>query len=70
LEKDIWICWVPKYEACVSGGLRLIPEKALRDAPRLDYERMIADGMFEGEQPNFESIVRRLEALEKEINAT
>jgi Nucleotidyl transferase AbiEii toxin, Type IV TA system len=57
-----------KYEACVSGGLRLIPEKALREALRLDYEKMIADGMFEGDPPSFESIVRRLEALEKEIN--
>jgi len=48
----------------------LIPEKALREALRLDHEKMIADGMFEGEPPSFESIVRRLEALEKEINAT
>jgi hypothetical protein len=59
-----------KYEACASGGLRLIPEKALREALRLDYEKMIADGMFEGDPPSFESIVRRLEALEKEINTT
>jgi hypothetical protein len=57
-----------KYEACLSGGLRLIPEKALREALRLDYEKMIADGMFEGEPPSFESIISRLGALEKEIN--
>jgi hypothetical protein len=59
-----------KYEACVSGGLRLIPETALREALRLDYEKMIADGMFEADPPSFESIVRRLEVLEKEINTT
>jgi hypothetical protein len=59
-----------KYEACLSGGLCLIPEKALREALRLDYEKMIADGMFEGAPPSFGSIVRRLEALEKEINMT
>jgi hypothetical protein len=57
------------YEACLSGGLCLIPGKALRDALRGDYEKMIADGMFEDEPPRFESIVMRLEALEKEINA-
>ncbi len=57
------------YKACLSGGLRLIPGKALQDALRLDYEKMIADGMFEGEPPSFESIVRRLKALEIEINA-
>jgi hypothetical protein len=57
-----------KYEACLSGGLRLIPEEELRDALQLDYEKMIANGMFEGEPPSFESIVGRLKALEKEIN--
>jgi hypothetical protein len=56
------------YEACLSGGLRLIPGKALQDALRLDYEKMIADGMFEGEPSGFESIVGRLKTLEKEIN--
>lgn len=57
------------FEACLSGGLRLIPGKALQDALQLDYEKMIADGMFEGEPPSFEFIVRRLKALEGEINA-
>jgi hypothetical protein len=57
------------YEACLLGGLRLIPGKALQDALRLDYEKMIADGMFEGEPPSFESIVNRLRVLEKDMNA-
>ena len=56
------------YEACLSGGLRLIPKKPLLDALKVDYEKMIADGMFEGEPPSFESVVERLKALEKEIN--
>jgi hypothetical protein len=30
---------------------------------------MIGDGMFDGEPPSFASIVARLQALEKEINA-
>jgi hypothetical protein len=59
-----------KYEACLSGGLRLIPSTPLLQALRTDYEKMIANGMFEGEPPNFESIVSRLQALEKQINAT
>jgi hypothetical protein len=57
-----------KYEACLSGGLRLIPKKPLLDALKVDYEKMVADGMFEGEPPSFESVVGRLKALEKEIN--
>jgi hypothetical protein len=56
------------YEACVSGGLRLIPDGALRDALHLDYDKMIADGMFESEPLSFDSIITRLDKLEKEIN--
>jgi hypothetical protein len=57
------------YEACLSGGLRLIPEPPLLDALRSDYQKMIADGMFDGEPPTFDSIVARLQKLAKEINA-
>ncbi len=57
------------YEACLSGGLRLIPEAALLRTLRIDYEKMIADGMFEGEPPTFDWIITRLDKLAKEINA-
>jgi hypothetical protein len=56
------------YEACLAGNLRLIPDAPLLQALRADYEKMIADGMFDSEPPTFDSIVIRLEALEKEIN--
>jgi hypothetical protein len=36
---------------------------------RTDFEKMIAEGMFEGAQPGFESVMERLAALECEINA-
>jgi hypothetical protein len=58
-----------KYDACLSGGLRLIPGTPLLQSLAADYEKMIADGMFEGEPPTFESIVKRLQSLEKTINA-
>jgi hypothetical protein len=57
------------YEACLSGGLRLIPEAPLLQALSSDYEKMIADGMFDGEPPTFGSIIARLGELAKEINA-
>ncbi len=57
------------YEACLSGSFRLIPGMALLETLRIDYEKMIADGMFEGDPPSFDSIVARLEKLEKQINA-
>jgi hypothetical protein len=57
------------YDACLSGGLRLIPGTRLLQALGADYEKMIADGMFEGEPPSFEKILVRLKKLEQEINS-
>ena len=56
------------YDACLSGGLRFIPRTPLLQSLAADYEKMIADGMFEGDPPFFDSIVARLENLEKQIN--
>jgi len=57
-----------KYDACLSGGLRLLPGTLLLEALRADCEKMLANGMFEGEPPTFDSIIARLEKLEKQIN--
>jgi hypothetical protein len=57
------------YEASLLGGLRLIPTTRLLQALRIDYEKMIADGMFDGEPPTFDWIITRLDKLAKEINA-
>ncbi len=46
----------------------MIPSDALLRALRADYEKMIANGMFDGEPPSFDSIIARLEKLEKQIN--
>jgi hypothetical protein len=58
------------YEACLSGGLRLIPATPLLQALRVDYHKMIADGMFDGEPPTFDWIIARLDKLAKEIKAS
>ena len=52
----------------MSGGLRLIPEAALLDALKQDYQAMLSAQMFYGEALPFDRIVERLTALEKEIN--
>jgi len=58
-----------KYEACLMGGLQLVPKTALLEALATDYAKMIAAGMFDGEPPRFESIISRLKHLQEEINA-
>lgn len=56
------------YDLCLTGGMRLIPERALLDALREDYQAMLAAQMFYGDTLPFERIVERLAALEQEIN--
>lgn len=57
-----------RYDLCLSGGLRLIPEAALLNALRQDYQAMQGAQMFYGDTLSFERIVERLSALEQEIN--
>jgi hypothetical protein len=59
-----------KYETCLWGGLRLIPSAPLLQTLGADYEKMIADGMFEGEPSSFDSIIARLKELAERINVT
>ena len=56
------------YDACHSGGLRLLPDQRPLDAVGGDLRAMIDAGMFYGERPSFDKIVERLRALEREIN--
>lgn len=57
------------YGLCLTGGLRLIPEPALLDALRQDYQAMLDAQMFYGDTLlPFERIVERLTALQQEIN--
>ncbi len=56
------------YEDCLKGDLRLMPGDKLREAMRQDFEEMIGNGMFYGEQPNFDAVLERIDALETEIN--
>lgn len=57
-----------RYELCLTGGLRLVPEQAQRDALREDYQAMISAQMFYGDTLPFERIIERLSDLEQEIN--
>jgi hypothetical protein len=57
-----------RYDDCVAGGIRLVPDTTVLNALREDYEAMIAAGMFEGDPPNFQDVINRLRALETAIN--
>jgi len=57
------------YDACLSGGLRLLPDDDGISALAMDYARMIEAGMFSTAPPTIGTVVERLGLLEHEINA-
>lgn len=58
-----------RYDECLTGGLRLVPEEDFVRNLRADFEAMVAAGMFYGEaSPAFDEILERLHDLERAIN--
>jgi len=56
------------YDACISGGLILIPPAHRRRDLEIDFRRMTDAGMFYGTNPGFAEIMDRLSELQNEIN--
>jgi predicted nucleotidyltransferase component of viral defense system len=57
------------YDACLQGGLRLVPGDGQREGFARDYQKMQGAGMLYGTVPTFEAILERLTRLEADINA-
>jgi predicted nucleotidyltransferase component of viral defense system len=58
------------YQQCVECNVRLIPNDELRSALERDYKKMVREGMFSGEVPEFTVILDELRQLESRINST
>lgn len=56
------------YDACLSGGLRLVPQDDLKKVLESDFRSMVAAGMFYGEPPSFQIILDRLIKVEQLLN--
>jgi hypothetical protein len=59
---------ISRYDLCLSGELRLVPQAGLLQALRRDYRAMQNAQMFYGAAPSFAEIIERLTVLEQEIN--
>lgn len=57
-----------RYEDCLVGRLRLVPDDKTLLTLADDYRRMLDAGMFIGQPPSFADIVAELRALELAIN--
>jgi hypothetical protein len=56
------------YYAATSGGLCLVPSAESKRALRDDYAKMIDDGLFLDDVPDFDELMDLSEALESECN--
>lgn len=56
------------YDQCLQNRFRLVPQGSLAAQLEADYRAMIVAGMFIGEPPEFQEILRGLSLLECAIN--
>lgn len=68
LKKVFYDASYARYDDCLQGNLRLIPNDASLTALQGDFRQMVGAGMFIGTPPSFGAIIARLRELEKTIN--
>jgi hypothetical protein len=70
IKKIFYNSGFAKYDDCLNGGLRLVPNSDYIALLKDDFNNMVENKMFYGEQPDFNHIIEQLALLEKSINAT
>jgi hypothetical protein len=58
------------YQAAVTGGLRLVPDKGALTALAADYQRMVDDGLFLDEVESFDALLHQCRAIQEKANAS
>ena len=59
---------IVEYLRAIEGGLRLVPEGALRGALEADYARMVGEGMLPEDAPEFEELLQACGEMERTAN--
>lgn len=68
-KKEFFHYGYANYDACATGGMRLVPQNEHRKVLMDDYEAMTKAQMFYGVPPSFEAILDRLLEVETLINS-
>ncbi len=68
IKKTFYDSSYANYEACLKGNFRLIPNEAYLKLLKTDFDMMLRNKMFYGEQPDFEKIINEISKLEIQIN--
>lgn len=58
-----------RYDECLEGRLRLVPDEEDLVGLEADYKAMVASGMFYGEPVPFSAILEAVRSLEAQINS-
>lgn len=68
IKKIFYNSGFAKYDDCLNGGLRLVPNSDYITLLKNDFNNMVENKMFYDDQPNFNHIIDQLVCLEKKIN--
>jgi len=68
IKKTFYDSSYADYEACLSGRFRLMPNDEYLELLKKDFNHMLNNKMFYGNQPNFETILNTISALESQLN--
>ena len=70
LQKNVlFYAGFSNYEACLEGGLRLVPEEPLAKLLSDDFKRMEGEGMFWQPPGTFDDVLAQLGDIESQINS-
>lgn len=68
IQKTFYNSSFAKFDDCLSGNFCLIPNDDYLKSLDADFNKMLSNKMFYGEQPNFDDIVITIKKLQKQIN--
>jgi len=68
VKKTFYDSGFAKYDDCLNGNFRLIPNEDYLKLLEIDFIKMLSNKMFYGEQPNFTRIISEIKELENSIN--
>jgi hypothetical protein len=68
IKKTFYNSGFAKYDDCLNGGLRLVPNDDYLRLLENDFTKMVSNNMFYGVQPDFNAIVSDIKELERVIN--
>jgi hypothetical protein len=68
VKKTFYDSGFAKYDDCSNGNLHLVPNDDYLKLLNNDFNEMLNNKMFYGEQPDFDTIIAQIKKLEHTVN--